>query len=363
MHDSVVWQLQLLPKNYQLARTWQSLDAVDGDRIGECFINGHSLEEVITLTNEMVELWKKGRAIAETLPIKTEKQRLELSVIKALEILFEGGRDVLKFYKYRDLLGKNIDPKVQLEKMREIVLRGIEQSTEMIDVWNNDTRLGYHSEAEAYKFFPEKLEHRIAQLKNLLETEFVEVEKRIEDGLYPLEYYLGVDDGTKRHEMKKGGLENSEWTYFDDDFSKFRMSYDDEKIYLELVSPNVSTFHINPEFKMMTPGPTLFLKKDSKPALSSQSRYQGYFGEYGDIELAKWTCTDVEDDDNKTHLIVTFNHKESEWEGRPFKFCANVIHTENGDRRIPWSKSQIYSPRLGRYIWATDELGWIIPEK
>lgn len=363
MHDSVVWQLQLLPKNYQLARTWQSEDPVDGDRIGECFINGHSLEEVITLTSEMVDLWKKGRAIAETLPIKTEKQRLELSVIKALEILFEGGVDILKFYQYRDLLGKNIDAKVQLEKMREIVLRGIEQSTEMIDVWKNDTRLGYHSEAEGYKFFPEKLEHRIAQLKNLLQTEFVEVEKRIEEGKYPLEYYLGLDDGTKRHEMAKGKLENSEWTYFDDNASKFRMSYDEDKMYLELVSPNVSTFYINPEFKMMTPGPTLILRKDKKPEVSSQSRYQGYFGKYGEEELSKWTCTPVEDENNKTHLIVTLNHKETAWEGRPFKFCAKVVHTEVGKGRIPWTNPGEFVPRLGRFIWSTKELGWILPQK
>lgn len=363
MHDSVVWQLQLLPKNNQLARTWQGIDPVDGDRIGECFVNGHTLEEVIALSNKMVELWKKGREIAETLPIKTEKQRLELSVIKALEILFEGGRDVLKFYQYRDLLGKNIDAKVQLEKMREIVLRGIEQSTEMIDIWKNDTRLGYHSEAEGYKFFPEKLEHRIAQLKNLLETEFIEVERRIEEGKYPLEYYLGVDDGTKRHTMVKGSLENSEWTYFDDNTAKFRMAYDEEKMYIEFVSPNESYFLINPEFKMMTPGPALIIKKNEQPALTLQKRYQGYFAEYGDIELSKWDCTTIEDENNKTHLIVTLNLKESDWEGGPFKFCAKVVNTEVGNGRIPWTNPGEFVPRLGRFIWSTKELGWIIPEK
>ena len=364
MHDSVVWQLHLLPKNQELARTWLSIDPVDGDRIGECTINCHTMEELITLTTEMVDLWKKGRAIAESLPIKTEKQRLELSVIKALELLFEGGKDILNFYYYRDLLGENIEAKVQLEKMREIVLRGIEQSTKMIDIWKNDTRLGYHSEAEAYKFFPEKLEHRIAQLKNLLATEFVEVEKRIENGQYPLEYYLGVDDGTKKHTMAKGKLENSEWTHFVDNESKFRMAYDDDKIYIELVSPYDSYFFVNPELKIMTPGPTLVLKKNQEPNLfGHQDRYQGYYGANKEKELAKWTCTTVEDKDNKTHLIATVKYKETPWKGRPFKLCAKAVNIEKNGTWIPWTQPEETIGKLGRFIWAIDELGWIFPEK
>ena len=364
MHDSVVWQLHLLPKNQELARTWLSIDPVDGDRIGECLINSHTIEETIILTTRMVDLWKKGREIAESLPIRTEKQRLELSVIKALEVLFEGGRDIMQFYHYRDLLGKNIDAKENLEKMREIVLRGIEQSTEMIDIWNNDTRLGYHSEAEAYKFFPEKLEHRINQLKNLLATEFVEVENRIKEGKYPLEYYLGVDDGTKRYDMAKGGLENSEWTYFTDNESKFRMSYDDDTMYFELVSPYDALYYINPELKIMTPGPTLVLKKESKPDLfPQQHRLQGYNGEAKDIELAKWTCEAVEDNENKTHLIATLKYKDTAWEGRPFKFCAKAVNREKTGVWIPWTKPEETIGKLGRFIWAIDELGWIFPKK
>lgn len=36
MHDGVVWELQLEPKNNRLPRTWLYLDTADGDRIYEC---------------------------------------------------------------------------------------------------------------------------------------------------------------------------------------------------------------------------------------------------------------------------------------------------------------------------------------
>nr|MBQ4318276.1 hypothetical protein [Clostridia bacterium] len=55
MHDDVVWKLALKPKNFSLARTWQGLDPIDGDRIGEALLNGHTLDEALTLANSMCD--------------------------------------------------------------------------------------------------------------------------------------------------------------------------------------------------------------------------------------------------------------------------------------------------------------------
>ena len=58
-----------------------------------------------------------------------EEQR---SVAAALQVLLASGNNILKFYELSSLLGKKIG-----------------------DACEADSGLGYHSEAEGYKFFPE----------------------------------------------------------------------------------------------------------------------------------------------------------------------------------------------------------------
>ena len=98
----------------------------------------------------------------------------------------------------------------------------------MAELCEIDKRLGYHSEAENFKFFPLKLQHRIKQLENLLVTEFVEIEKRIADGLVPFEYYKGVEDDVPHYQMGKGSLDNADWADLEKS-SNFRAAYDKEK--------------------------------------------------------------------------------------------------------------------------------------
>jgi hypothetical protein len=62
--------------------------------------------------------------------------------------------------------------KNHLHAMRQIVLDEIDNSRMMIQLCEKDSRLGYHSEAEGYLFFPEKLEARIAVLEHLLREDF-----------------------------------------------------------------------------------------------------------------------------------------------------------------------------------------------
>jgi hypothetical protein len=97
--------------------------------------------------------------------------------------------------------------------MEAIVQEQIRQSRAMIPLCQADGRLGYHSEGEGYKFFPEKLTDRIGQLEELFETEFPAVRKRIEAGESPLPYYDGVEDWPelKRYTMRKGSLTDALW--------------------------------------------------------------------------------------------------------------------------------------------------------
>ena len=182
MHDGVVWKLQLLPKNNPLSRTWLLPDIPDGDRIGECLFRGHTLDEAITLSERIAAHWREGLSI---LPLPETEEFSTLA--HALGILFSSGLNILRFYRLRAALGKGEgDAKKNLAAMREIVLSEIENSKKMCVLCGMDSRLGYHSEAEGFKFFPEKMEDRIVHLEKILSEEFPLVEKRIAEGKAPI---------------------------------------------------------------------------------------------------------------------------------------------------------------------------------
>ena len=66
--------------------------------------------------------------------------------------------------------------------LENIVKRQIPVSDRMAELCEQDPRLGYHSEAEVYKYFPEKLRWRSETLKQLLDNEFPALRKAIAEG-------------------------------------------------------------------------------------------------------------------------------------------------------------------------------------
>jgi hypothetical protein len=66
-----------------------------------------------------------------------------------------------------------------------------------------DSRLGFHSEAEGYKYFPEKLRWRLGRLKKLLKTEFPLLERKItrKELLFP--NYSGAQKTGPTHEGRQ----------------------------------------------------------------------------------------------------------------------------------------------------------------
>lgn len=197
MQDSPAVPLHLLPVDLAMPGTWLVQDMVGGDRIGECLTDGHTIEEAVELSRRMCTLWDEGNAILSALPDGDRLRRTEQkSVASAIAILFRSGHNILRFYELRRHLGIGKgDPTAVLAEMEAIVHEEIGHSRALIPLCQADGRLGYHSEAHGYKFFPEKLEWRIAELKTLLATEFPEVEARMEAGLAPLAFYRGeVED-------------------------------------------------------------------------------------------------------------------------------------------------------------------------
>ena len=108
---------------------------------------------------------------------------LEFTLAQALDIQFRSGYNILRFYAMRNaLLDSPPDAAVLLDRMKAIVQEEIENSLRLSELCEQDHRLGYHSEAEVYKYFPAKLKWRADQLKNLLMKDFPEAETMLAEG-------------------------------------------------------------------------------------------------------------------------------------------------------------------------------------
>ena len=183
MHDGIVWPLYLYPAHKPLAPTWKLEFGTSGDSIGECLEN-HNIDEAIILCREMSVKWNLGVDILKKLrsEFKNNPARLkDIGLAEALGIQFESGYNILRFYALREQLfnAERILQKSILNVMSTIVLDEICRSEKLIELCENDSRLGFHSEAEGYKYFPEKLSWRITMLKNLLTDDFSEAQKTI----------------------------------------------------------------------------------------------------------------------------------------------------------------------------------------
>ncbi len=105
--------------------------------------------------------------------------------------------------------------------METINVREIYRTERMIDLCERDPRIGYHSEAEGFKFFPEKMRARVEKLWRLMEADFMEIRERIEAGKNPLGYYYA--EGEEYYPLGCDG-DGAKWENIDEDraFSIYR---------------------------------------------------------------------------------------------------------------------------------------------
>lgn len=370
MHDAVVWPLHLIPENLPLAGTWFIYDAVGGDRIGECLLQGHDLDEAIILCEMMSKSWKKGVDLLEKIPAKeNESNKIDQKIkAKALDYQFESGLDVLRFYQLREKLGYEIGDKTEmLDKMTDIVKREIEISQGLSELCKIDGSLGYHSEGEGYKYFPAKLEWRISLLKNLLQTEFATVRERIGNGLAPLEFYKGVEEGSKKYFCTQTDINKSspeEFILEDgtiDDRTSWSAAMDDENLYLRISCKGIEKddrLEIWPEFRLMWPYPPMKIRQNGKFNLKGYLPYYSIFGEVEEKEYKNWNInvTTNNDDVWETNISIKRNDIGFGAEKRPFRI--NLIRKNS--RISKWIFSEFICDRLIFDELNHQEFGWII---
>ena len=194
MHDGPVWPLLLDPRDEPLAPTWQiaspyTLETYppSGDRIGECLAESHTVAEVIELCRLMADGWTKGVDALRRVEghgSLTPQQRLNVGVARALGVQFRSGLNILRFYDLRERMRKESPDRqaAMLDAMERIVKAELENDAELLTLCRADSRLGFHSEAEGYKYYPEKIRWRMAQLDQLLQSGIPALRKSVERG-------------------------------------------------------------------------------------------------------------------------------------------------------------------------------------
>jgi hypothetical protein len=208
VHDGPVWPLLLKPADAPLSPTWQIGSSStlkpwppSGDRIGECIGDVLTLEEVVELTQRMTSSWEKGIAVLTGLQdhYTGEPERLsDISVAKALGIQLNSGYNILHFYLLREKMFRT-EGRERLDILKQlikIIEKEIELDGQLLTLCEKDSRLGFHSEAEGYKYFPEKIKWRMEQLKSVLSNDVPSVKKMIKKNelLFP-EYTGEKPDG------------------------------------------------------------------------------------------------------------------------------------------------------------------------
>lgn len=97
-------------------------------------------------------------------------RQADLNLAEAIGLQMKSTKNLLKFYFLREeMLHQKID---HLAELADLVRDEIRNTEEMRQLCLQDGRLGYHSEAEGYLFFPEKLTARKDLLEELLELDF-----------------------------------------------------------------------------------------------------------------------------------------------------------------------------------------------
>ena len=205
MHDGPVWPLLLKPVDAPLAQSWELNSWMtreawppSGDRVGECIGNILTLEEVAELAQRITTSWDKGLELLEAIEphYAGEPERiLDLGVAKALGIQFRSGHNILRFYLLREKMFRmqGEDRLALLDQIADILREEIQGDEQLHALCEQDSRLGFHSEAEGYKYFPEKIRWRMNQLKHVLGNDVPELRATIASNKPLFPQYTGLE--------------------------------------------------------------------------------------------------------------------------------------------------------------------------
>jgi hypothetical protein len=120
----------------------------------------------VRLTAKLAEQWKKGfiqlRKAAAKLPEHPERRSI-LSVAEALAIQFASGSRILRFYQLR----RSSSPAP--EEMLLLMKQEIKERNRLSVLCGEDSRLGFHSEAEVYLYDAVRIQNSIRVMRRRMQ--------------------------------------------------------------------------------------------------------------------------------------------------------------------------------------------------
>lgn len=197
-HQGVVWPLRPDIEMRPLCDSWVPGQPAGGDMAGEC-LREHSLMEAVRISGAMCDAAggaEEGLAFLEAKHGGDAERMRELGLVRAFLCHLAAGRDFFAFYAARRdavVASRSGDAAAALRSigvMRGAIAREIPLTRRMKALSLADSRLGYHSEAEAYLYHPAYFDWRIPTLEKSL-ARLGEIESEVRAGrgwpLSPLE--------------------------------------------------------------------------------------------------------------------------------------------------------------------------------
>lgn len=198
VQDGLTWPLHLIPRNRPLSPTWKLGYPPSGDFLADCLSSAFTLDEAATLCARMSEGWNVGlRSLGEAFrkSSQTSAQRQEWDVAQAIGLQFENAAEILEFYQLRERLAEltGKEATLVLDAMSRIVDREMKRRRKMILLCEREPTLGFHSEAEGFKFTPALIRRGLRSLERLLRVEFPAVRRSAARGGGLFLKYTGRD--------------------------------------------------------------------------------------------------------------------------------------------------------------------------
>ena len=185
VHDGAVWPLHLKRARRQLTRSWKPDAMPAGDTLGES-MQYQTVGEITILLEKMSRIWSEGCARLEEIARDYRDDAVcadELSVAEAIRLQFECASDIFRFYQMRASLFEGAaDAGPILDDMEKIVRKEIANAKALAELCEKDPRLGYHSEAEVFKYYPAKLYWRAGILEDIVLKDFAECRQALAAG-------------------------------------------------------------------------------------------------------------------------------------------------------------------------------------
>lgn len=363
IHHAIAWPLRLIPVDQPIAPSWKfTFPLESGDRIGECVCYDHTLDEILFLLEKMSSQWKEGVAIMENLAPEFESNRertLDIGLAKALSLQIDSAFNVFKFHAIREELPflRRDRQGAELEAMRQLVFREIDNSHELAELCDRDSRLGFHSEAEGYKYHAAKLRWRIDRLRETLKNEFPNVKRQIEQGRPLFADYTGVKPTGKTYHCRLNG-NPANWEALTGEPTRFQ------------ASDNGDVLSVTVECESRgTPA-----KRDEKIVLEVEPRRLWPVRKFVVTNNGSAVSSGVKSR-RRDHWLVETETTPSGWlakfaipwecfkgfheAGRPLRI--NVLR-ENGEKTLAhWIAKTPWEPRLSLGDDNPENLGWLFP--